>query len=173
MKMIFFFVFILALSGCAVQESVHTKDGKEYGVTEGLFRDRWWNYYERGLSLAEGEFYDEAMQDLGTAIAQRNDDQWRSRTYGMHLKFSHRRSVSSTMLNKFNDAVREPESSNCRKLKAKYFLNRARAYILNQTEAIKSSLIRMDYPPTEIITNKSSITLNGHAKMIIMSLQFS
>ena len=43
--------------GCAVAPGpVYTKDGKFYGVVPGVWRERWWNYYQRGLSYAEGEY---------------------------------------------------------------------------------------------------------------------
>ncbi len=170
MKTAFLLAGVLILSGCAVQESVHTKNGKEYGETGGLFRERWWNYYERGLSLAEGEFYDEAMQDLKTAIEQRRDDQWRSRTYGMHLinYFPHRElGTIYYKLKKFDDAVLELEQSlnTAESAKAKYFLNRARKSMLEQTGNDKHPpLIVADAPSDGALTNKSSIILSGHAE---------
>ncbi len=68
------------------------KDGRLYGVTEGAFRHRWWNYYERALSFADGGFYEHAILDLNQAISQRAADQRRARTYGMHFidYFPHR-----------------------------------------------------------------------------------
>ena len=38
------------LAGCA-KESGYVKDGVAYGVTDGVFRGRWWSYYERGTSF--------------------------------------------------------------------------------------------------------------------------
>ena len=32
------------------------KDGRQYGVVKGLFRERWWNFYERGCSFLQGGF---------------------------------------------------------------------------------------------------------------------
>ena len=71
---------------------VYQKNGKTYGVTSGAFRHRWWNYFERGLSFAEGGFTDEAISDLKTAIQQRFKDQRMARTYGLHFidYFPHR-----------------------------------------------------------------------------------
>lgn len=43
--------------GCAVESGrVRVKDGKRYGEIVGVWRARWWNFYERGLSYAEGGF---------------------------------------------------------------------------------------------------------------------
>jgi len=68
------------------------RDGKVYGKVRGAFRHRWWNYYERGLSFAEGEFFSEAVADLKETIQQRAKDQRMARTYGMHFidYFPHR-----------------------------------------------------------------------------------
>ena len=58
----------------AARRTQYIKDGIEYGVVRGSFRHRWWNYYERGLSFAEGEFYREALSDLKEAADQRFED---------------------------------------------------------------------------------------------------
>ena len=87
-------ISIALFLSCAVQQDaqVKIKDGKEYGVVEGSFRHRWWNHYERGLSFAEGEFWEEAANDLKEAVKQRKADQRSARTYGMHFVdyFPHR-----------------------------------------------------------------------------------
>ena len=77
-------LLLVVIAGCAVERgTVYVKDGKQYGVTaSGIWRERWWNYYERGSSYAEGEFWDSAITDFQAAITQRQDDQRRARTYG-------------------------------------------------------------------------------------------
>jgi len=85
---------IVVISSCAMKPAgtVYVKDGKEYGKVAGTFRHRWWNYYERGVSYADGQFYPEAISDFKAAIRQRESDQRRARTYGMHFVdyFPHR-----------------------------------------------------------------------------------
>jgi TolB-like protein len=74
------------LVGCAGNEqSKYVRDGVEYGVTEGVFRGRWWSYYERGTSFLAGRFYEEAASDFQTALQGRDRDSWRARTYGLHF----------------------------------------------------------------------------------------
>jgi len=46
---------------------------------------RWWNFYERGRSFADGGFWAEAESDLKQALSIRSTDNRRSRTYGMHF----------------------------------------------------------------------------------------
>jgi TolB-like protein len=163
-------VLILLLAGCASQEAAYIKDGKEYGVTGGLFRDRWWNYYERGNSFAEGEFYEEAIKDLETAIEKRRDDHWRSRTYGMHFVnyFPHRElGAVYYKLQRYHDAEQELENSlkTAESAKAKYFLNKARKAILEETGADKlSPTIKINHPLDGTITNNFSIMLDGEAE---------
>ena len=88
-------VFATSVLRCAPEpsKSSYMRNGKEYGKVGGaFFRHRWWNHYERGLSFAEGEFYQEALADLKEAISQREKDQRMARTYGMHFidYFPHR-----------------------------------------------------------------------------------
>ncbi|MBI1317813.1 MAG: hypothetical protein GC168_02545 [Candidatus Hydrogenedens sp.] len=75
------------IAGCAgEQDSRYVRDGKQYGVTEdGVFRGRWWSYYERGASYLAGGFYDEAIADFEVALRGRDRDSWRARTYGLHF----------------------------------------------------------------------------------------
>ena len=77
---------VLIFNGCAVTPApTHVRDGREYGIIEETFRNRWWNYYQRAVSFAEGEFYQEALTDLREAVRQRTKDQRMARTYGMHF----------------------------------------------------------------------------------------
>ncbi len=73
-------------AGCAGDRPVaYQRDGVQYGVTEGVFRGRWWSYYERGTSFLAGAFYAEARADFEQALAGRSRDSWRARTYGLHF----------------------------------------------------------------------------------------
>lgn len=79
-------LFIVALAaGCTTSAPVYEHDGVRYGVTEGPFRGRWWNYYERGRSFLDGGFYAEARRDFAQALKERDGDQRWARTYGMHF----------------------------------------------------------------------------------------
>ncbi len=170
MKKTLLIILALSLTGCAVQDSIQVKDKKEYGVTDGLFRGRWWNFYERGLSFAEGEFHDRAIKDLKSAIDMRKSDQWRSRTYGMHFVnyFPHRElGVIYYKTERYAEAAREFDHSikTASSAKARYFFNLARRSILQQSGDDKlSPLVSISYPPDGLITNKSTITLKGHAE---------
>lgn len=143
---------------------------KEYGNTEGLFRGQWWNYYERGRSLAEGGFYPEAINDFNKAILARKNDQWRARTYGMHTidYFPHRefgivcyeQKRYSEAIDELTDSIRVAPSS-----KAKYFLNRARRQLLLQSGAdTEAPSLQLQTPEDQTYTNASTVRLRGLAQ---------
>jgi tetratricopeptide (TPR) repeat protein/TolB-like protein len=170
MRILTAFIAAVLLAGCAVTDHAYVKDGKAYGVTSGLFRDRWWNYYERGLSFAEGGFYEEARQDFQSAIGQRDKDQWRSRTYGMHFVdyFPHRELGTVYFLTgRYEEAVAELEASlqSADSAKAKYFLNKARKALLEQRGGDSSApVIRIVSPADGTVTNGFSMTVRGEAE---------
>ena len=79
-------LLILTGIGCATDNAaVREKDGVKYGVTQGVFRGRWWSYYERGTSFLSGGFYEEARADFQNALEGYTRDTWRARTYGLHF----------------------------------------------------------------------------------------
>ena len=86
-RRVLFVVAGLLLAGGCVSDppSVREKDGQQYGVTDGVFRGRWWSYYERGTSYLAGGFHEEAAADFQQALKGRSRDTWRARTYGLHF----------------------------------------------------------------------------------------
>jgi hypothetical protein len=165
-------VMLLGLVGCAVnQGKVYVKDGKEYGVTSSqVWRGRWWNYYERGSSYAEGEFWPEAIADLREAIKQRDADQRRARTYGFHFLdyFPHRElGVVYYRLGRYADAIHELEISlqSAETAKAKFYLNKARRNQLEQTQGDTAPpRILAESPQDGLLTRQFAITVKGRAE---------
>ena len=149
------FLFMLSLWGCAGEPArpAYVKDGKEYGKVRGAFRHRWWNYYERALSYAGGEFYKEAIEDLQEAIQHRTKDQRMARTYGMHFidYFPHRElGVTYYHLGRYKDAKEELEASlsTVDTGKAKFYLNMTRKVLIETSKADTA-------PPTINVTSVS------------------
>jgi hypothetical protein len=166
-----FLISVVLFTGCANQTpSQYTKDGKVYGVTKGLFRNRWWNFYERGLSFAEGGFYQEAIFDFKEAIKQRERDQRRARSYSMHFLdyFPHREmGIASYYFKDYSGAIEELETSLSQEesAKAKYFLNMAReAKLLSEGEDKSSPLIQITTPQEGTYTNAFSLEVSGVAE---------
>ena len=135
---------LLAIAGPAYSEKPPEclKDGVKYGETKGAFRDKWWNYLERGQSYLEGGCYEAALNDLDRAIELRRQmvknehDKTRARTYGLHFVdyFPHReKGIALYRLGRMDEARTELEQS----LKA-VESQRARQY-LDMAEMAKKS----------------------------------
>jgi hypothetical protein len=163
------FILAICLTGCAVRtEPPYIKEDKVYGITKGIFRDRWWNYYERGISFAEGEFWLEAVDDFDKAIKKRYKDQWRARSYGMHFwdYFPHReKGIACYHLGRYLHAIEELEQSigQAPSAKSKFYLNKARKGYLEQT--------RMDkQPPRITITSHSKKSFTNNFKCVVAGM---
>ena len=130
---------IVVILSCAQKPAgtVYVKNGKQYGQVAGTFRHRWWNYYERGVSYADGEFYPEAVSDFKEAIRQRESDRRRARTYGMHFAdyFPHRElGIVHYFLGDLQSARQELELSLMQfpSAKARFYLDRVRKSLIEK-----------------------------------------
>ena len=160
-------------SGCAQQPAgtVFVKDGKQYGIVKsGTFRHRWWNYFERGLSYAEGKFYQNAVSDFQEAIRQREKDQRRARTYGMHFidYFPHRElGIVYFEMGELQKAKMELELSLSQfpSAKAQFYLDRVRRQLIE--EEVKKVLppkLSLDIKTKTIWTRADPVILTGSAE---------
>jgi Glucodextranase, domain B/Curli production assembly/transport component CsgG len=163
-------LLICCLMGCAVdQGKVYEKGGKKYGVTpEMSWRGRWWDHYQRGSSYADGEFWQEAIADFQAAIRQRESDQHQARTYGLHFLdyFPHRElGVVYYRLKRYPEAIDELETSlgSVETAKAKFYINKARKAVLEQTRHDKGPpQVVFDSPADGLLTNRFAIRVSGH-----------
>jgi len=108
-KLILMCILLLCVSCMTPNRPPMTgNDHQMYGIVEGLFQHRYWNYYERGKSFTDGaltyyfkeprdlekamHYLQIAEADFTEAISSRDKDQFRARTYGMHFLdyFPHR-----------------------------------------------------------------------------------
>ncbi|WP_186441521.1 CsgG/HfaB family protein [Desulfamplus magnetovallimortis] len=157
-----FFLFPFLMFCAPVQDKGKLKDGKLYGVTEGLFRGKWWNYYERALSFAEGDFLEDAERDLRVALNQRDPDQRRARTYGMHFVdyFPHRElGIVLLSMGRVSEAIDELETSLAAEdsAKAKFYLNRARKMLL-MSQSGPGDVIPPEINITSLFSSSSSLS---------------
>ncbi|MBN1832983.1 MAG: hypothetical protein JW896_12830 [Deltaproteobacteria bacterium] len=165
-------VFLFSFCQCAVEspKPVYVKDGRVYGEVKGAFRHRWWNYYERGLSYAEGEFYVEATEDLKEAIRQRSSDRRMARTYGMHFMdyFPHRElGIVYYYADNMEAAEMELELSlsHFPSDKARFYLDRVRrALIEREGEAVSPPFLTLDFEDEEIWSKGDSVVISGVAE---------
>lgn len=172
------FLFLVAVPlvsvfGCiesGPQREAYLKDGKEYGVVRGAFRHRWWNYYERGLSFGEGEFFEEAAADLKEAIRQREKDQRMARTYGMHFidYFPHRElGIVYYETGRLLEAENELELSLSQfpSSKARFYLDRVRKALMERGKTqVPPPKISLDFKTDQVWTREDPVKLCGIAE---------
>jgi len=163
---------VLCLWNCAARPSrpIYVRDGKVYGKVRGAFRHRWWNYYERGLSFAEGEFFSEAVADLKEAIQQRTKDQRMARTYGMHFidYFPHRElGVVYYEIGSLEAAKGELElsMSHFPSAKARFYLDRVRkALIKREGREVTPPSLTLSLKTDELWTREDPVVISGVAE---------
>jgi tetratricopeptide (TPR) repeat protein len=169
---LFAFLWILFCSGCAQQPGapVYIKDGKQYGIVKsGTFRHRWWNYFERGLSYAEGKYYASAVADFEEAIRQRAEDQRRARTYGMHFidYFPHRElGIVHFETGKLELAQKELALSlrQFPSAKAQFYLDRVRKQLIQkELKEIPPPRLYLDIESETFWTRDDPVILTGRA----------
>ena len=159
-------------TACAVEKApIYEKNGVKFGVTDGLFRSRWWNYYERGCSYAEGGYWNEAEGDFQEAIKQRDEDRRRARTYGVlnFIDYFPHREIGICYYHRalYGEAIRELERSikDTPSAKAYYFLDKARKeWLLREGLDLQRPTVAIETPRPEEITSAFQITLCGVAK---------
>jgi hypothetical protein len=160
----------LSMSGCVDNANTAkpvVKDGQPCGVTEGAFRSRWWNYYERGQSFAACGMWPEAEKDLRQALSLRSQDQRRARTYGMHFVdyFGHRElGVALYGQGRLEEAIKELQTSlaSVKSAKAEVYLDRARKLLIekNQWDRLPPN-IEIETPRENALVQGFSIKIQG------------
>lgn len=82
----------MLLDGCARQPAQADPASPPPGTISVPFRNRWWHFYERGLSWAAAGHDAEAEADFRQCLRLRQTDSRFARTYGMHFVqcFAHR-----------------------------------------------------------------------------------
>ncbi len=136
---VMFICIALCIPACTVREGVvYKKDDKLYGTVDGLFKEKWNDYYARGMSYAAGEYWDEAIADFKEARRRRGKDQRRARTYGMHfIDYFPNRELGIAFYNtgKYPEAIECLETSirSYKTARAAFYLNKARGKWLEET----------------------------------------
>ncbi len=169
-KLFLFLGLLLCLPVCQTFLDISkVKDGKQYGVTRGLFQGRWWHFYERALSFADGGFWTESENDLREAIRQKKDDERRVQTFGMHfIDYFPHRELGIALYHKGNieDAIKELTTSliNVKSTKAGLYLDQARKALIEKGNLDRQPPeVIINSPEQPFFTNKLSIVINGIA----------
>ena len=164
-----FLVLLLYQCGGPSINPVYVRGGVAYGKVKGSFRHRWWNYYERGVSFADGRFFDEAIRDFLDALRRREDDQRMARTYGMHFidYFPHRElGIVYFETGRLEQAAEELERSirSFPSAKAYFYLDRVKKAIIKNTVVdIQQPRLVLDIKDSEFWTNQDPVVISGRA----------
>jgi hypothetical protein len=174
-RIVIFALFLfLSIGGCAVERGkVYGAEGKRYCVASGIWRGKWWQHYERAVSCTKGKFWDEAIASFKSALADKRGqkDRWRANTYGVRVidgYFPHRElGIVYYRLNRYSEAQHELEHSlnTVESAKAKFYLNKTRRVLLQQTKRDTAPpRIRLDGPADGLLTNALNVEVTGHAE---------
>jgi tetratricopeptide (TPR) repeat protein len=140
---------------------------KRINYGSGTFRGKWYNYYDRGLALAERSNHEDAASDFIEAISLRERDQRMARTYGMHFidYFPHRElGIAYLAMGNIERAVTELERSlrDEKSSKAVYYLNKARKEsLLEKGLKPEPPSIRIDSPKDGAAVKNFTIAVSG------------
>lgn len=167
-------LLLLIIGGCAVERGkVYMVAGKPYCVASGIWRGKWWQHYERAVSCTEGKFWHEAIASFKAALADKRGakDRWRANTYGVRIidgYFPHRElGIVYYHLNRYRQAQQELEHSlgNVESAKAKFYLNKTRRVLLQQTKRdTQPPRIRLHGPADGLLTNALHVEVSGYAE---------
>ena len=139
-------------------------------ATTGVFRDTFWDFYERGLKYSEAGAFKAAIADFRAARAKRDKEDRRARTYGVDfIEYFPVRELGVALYNdgQFKAAVVELEKSLAAypTAKAAYYYNLARAALLRQSAADpKPPRIKIDAPADGLFTNAIAMEVRGSAE---------
>ncbi|MEE4359203.1 MAG: hypothetical protein V2I97_22225 [Desulfococcaceae bacterium] len=171
---IFLFIFLL-FCGCAVHlPPVYEKEGKEYGHTEGIFRERWYDYYRVALSYMEGDFRADALVMLDLALVQRDTDRRMAKTFGMHFidYFPHREKGILLYLNGRDEAAKkelELSLSQYPSAKAFFYLDKIRIRMMEK-EKLRISAPSIDINLPGSIRDESASFLTGEESPVLSAV---
>ncbi len=108
---------------------------------ETTWRERWWDYYDRGVNRIDEGDVDGAISDFNVAIGKRFRDQFNARMYGMHFirQYFPHRELGIALIGKgeYEGAIQELETSLSQldSAKTRHYLDEGRRGYLNETGA--------------------------------------
>ena len=138
-------------------------------ATAGVFRDTFWDFYERGLKYSEAGAWKAAIQDFRAARVKRDKEDRRARTYGVDfIEYFPVRELGVAL---YQDGQYKASASELEKslaafptAKAAYYYNLARAALLRQAAADpKPPRITIDAPADGLLTNALAMEVRGSA----------
>ena len=162
-------IFIFANCISQNEQLPRKKNGRLYGEIKH-FKHRWYHYYKRGLSYAEGEFYSEASYDFYVAIKKKSEDKRKARTYGFHFidYFPHRElGIIHYHQGSYAKAIKHLQISLSteKSARAEYYLDLVRKQqVLSKNSDREPPEIILSSPGYSCVTNATSIYIKGYAQ---------
>ena len=176
-NIIFIAILILTItimSACNVKQHLPTctKEGKAFCTIKGAFRDKWYDYYELGLSCTKGQCFDAAIESFQKAISKRRHDERMTRAYGMHIidYFPHRElGICYYLIHDFIKAFESLERSIQQEpsAKAKFYLDEVRKQLFySQKKQLTAPEITVHGLENnlELWTKQDPVIISGIAK---------
>jgi TolB-like protein len=162
-------VCLLVLLGLAIVAACTRTVDRTESAAGGLYRQRWWNYYERALGAIDAGDYAAAGGDLVRALQQRDRDQRMARTYGMHFVdyFPHRElgmvywlqgDLKSAEI-ELNRSIAQESSA-----KARFYLDQVRKALIRQRGDVGAPpRLELALPRDPLWTTDQRLTVEGRA----------
>lgn len=167
-------LLLFYIGACAIERGkIYVVDGKRYCVANGVWRNKWWQHYERGQSCMAGGFWEEAIGSFKAALAvtRGQKDRWYVNTYGVHFiddYFPHRElGIAYYRVGRDQEAQHELERSlrMTPSAKAKFYLNEVRRRLIRQARSDKTEpRIVIDRPLDGLLTNDLTVAVTGYAE---------
>ena len=139
-------------------------------ATGGVFRDTWWDFYERGLKYADAGAWRAAIQDFRAARGMRDKEDRSARTYGVaFIEYFPVRELGVALYHdgQYAAAVEALEKSlgGAPTAKAAYYYNLARAAVLRQSAADpRPPRLAIDAPADGQLTSALVLEVRGRAE---------
>lgn len=165
-RMLIAAVALVALLGTLFPMACTGRRDPSRPQTGGLFRHRWWNYYQRALGAADDRDFAASRADLAAALEGRALDQRMARTYGMHFidYFPHRElGVVHWLEGNLEAAEKELSRSLAQEpsAKARFYLDRVRKALIRQNGAEPTPPL-LQLPEGPVWTSNPRVTLKGN-----------
>jgi tetratricopeptide (TPR) repeat protein len=139
-------------------------------TTAGVFRDTWWDFYERGLKYADAGAWKAAIQDFQAARGKRDKEDRSARTYGVaFIEYFPLRELGVALYHdgQYRAAVEALEKSlvGVPTAKAAYYYNLARGALLRQSAAdSRPPRISIEAPADGLLTSALALEVRGSAE---------
>jgi hypothetical protein len=168
LKILFLLIFNVSFYACipaTYHEPIDSKCRKNVKIKK-IFRETYWNFYERGVSLSQAGCLDDATNDFHYAIRLWDRDGRLTPSYGMHFtEYFPNRELGIILFNKGDlvgaKAYLKSSIDSYPTAKAIYYRDEIRRKEIMKKSVLKGPDIQLDSKSLEIWTNQSKFIIRG------------